>query len=188
VVLPAPGEAELTDVPDGVAILAVPGLIDDPASDTSTALVVSNRIPVRGDTGVAIGIFDANGLVATRCLLLGASETAYLDADLLGLPAGFKGSAVISAVTWDHPTSHDGVDRNLVGLAADLVRRSRSANADQAADVAHTAGVPLLGPGSELTRALICGEFPPRPTSTPTRLPGVYLPMVEVPPRATPTP
>ena len=109
----------------GVGVLAVPLLAKGNRGITSE-MAITNVVPKPGFTDFAIYLFDQNGYVDFICEKLGDRQVEYIDLASWGvIPPRFLGSAVISAVYWDHPV-HDGrgeFERNLVGLSGVVVER-----------------------------------------------------------------
>ena len=119
---------------------------------------------------MAVVLFDANGVVDVLCRRLEALAVDYIDLAALPLDAGFRGSALISAVAWQHPVGGTGrgPERNLVGLGAVLITR-RDSNAGDA--LGATVGQPLsrvpaslAGDAGDQCRD-IATATPPTPTS-----------------------
>ena len=162
----------------------------------STRIVVSNVVPWEGSTGVLAIAYDANGAVDTQCLELAAQQSAAVDLDRWAtLPMGFRGSAVISALWWNHPVvigPGNPPPRNLLGLAVIAVHELRPGDATtdtQSSRFTVSVGVPLWIDRStvlpELSPALRESiECAPAPTSVPRRPLGagwgtrVWLPQV----------
>lgn len=196
VVARSPGAAGATA---GVGAVVIPGLRKAGAgADATSELAVANLTLVPGFTDAAVLLYDANGLADVVCRRLEAGAVDALDlGTLAGVPAGFRGSAVVSATAWVHPALGAGNDvaHNLVGLGAMAVTR-RAAPAGDALSIA--AGVPLArvpdALGAEaLARCKVVGSptpwlgsstatpTPPRPTATPAcpTCAAVYLPYAE---------
>ena len=114
----------------GVGLVAIPSLLKDlRGTGVTTEVAITNVVPKPGFTDFAIFIFDQNGLLDYVCQKLNEKQVEYIDLQRWGyINSGFKGSAVISATFWEHnvfsPTG--GFQRNLVGLAAVSVQRSRT--------------------------------------------------------------
>lgn len=151
-------------LPQGVALLAIPNLVarsDIP--DVTSRLALANHVAEPGRTRLAVFLFDANGLLEGRCLTLEAQEVAYID--LIGwgqVAPSFRGSAVVSALAWEHPVWLDGrLLGDRVGLAAVAVQEAGFAAEDRAEGDAYgaTAGLPFrpAGPGP----AILAGLAPP---------------------------
>jgi hypothetical protein len=136
----------------GVGRIGIPSFMKDVGgSGLTTELAIANLVPKPGFTDFVIYIYDQNGLVSSVCEKLNERQVEYLDAgtNLAFLPDGFKGSAVISAVFWEHDV-FDNLGyylRNLVGLAAVKIERSGTTlGADVPGDEsAASEGFPILG-------------------------------------------
>jgi hypothetical protein len=175
-------------------------------SGLTTELAIANLVPKPGFTDFIIYIYDQNGLVDSLCQKLGAKQVEYIDmaSQMAFMPEGFKGSAVISAVFWEHDVFDDQGRflRNLVGLAAVKIERTGTVmGADVPGDEsAASEGFPVIGPFAFAGPRIRCPGVPagvpccqpgrpapgPRPTvSWPTATPRTTsLP----PPFATATP
>ncbi|MEO8084357.1 MAG: carboxypeptidase-like regulatory domain-containing protein [Ardenticatenales bacterium] len=137
----------------GVGRIGIPSFMKDlHGTGLSTELAINNVVPVPGFTDFVIYIYDQNGLINSLCEKLGEKQVEYLDvASNLGiLPDGFKGSAVISAVYWEHYTFDQAnhIARNVVGLAAVKIERSSTMlGMDIPGDEsAASPGFPIIGP------------------------------------------
>jgi hypothetical protein len=137
----------------GVGVIGIPSLLKDQRNTgLTTELAIANLVPKPGFTDFVIYIYDQNGLVDSLCQKLDAKQVEYIDlaSSMAFLPEGFKGSAVISAVFWEHDVFDDSGRflRNLVGLAAVKLERTGTV---QGADVpgdesAASEGFPIIGP------------------------------------------
>ena len=88
-----------------------------------------NVVPKPGFTDFAIYIYDQNGLLDYVCQKLNEKQAEYIDLQTWGyVSPGFKGSAVISAVFWEHDVFGDPPTgqflRNILGLGAVAVERT----------------------------------------------------------------
>jgi hypothetical protein len=114
----------------GVGLVAIPSLLKDIGKTGVTSeLAIANVVPKPGFTDFAIFLFDQNGLLDYVCQKLNEKQVEYIDINRWGyINDGFKGSAVISATFWEHDVfgPDGGFKRNLVGLAAMSVERSRT--------------------------------------------------------------
>jgi hypothetical protein len=190
----------------GVAVIGIPSLMKDvQGTGLTTELAIANLVPKPGFTDFVIYIYDQNGLVDSLCQKLDAKQVEYLDlaSQMAFLPDGFKGSAVISAVFWEHDVWDEGGRflRNLVGLAAvKLERTGTILGADIPGDEsAASEGFPLVGPFAFAGPRIACPGVPvgipccqpghpgpgPRPPIYPTATAG---PTNVPPPFATATP
>jgi uncharacterized repeat protein (TIGR01451 family) len=109
----------------GSAVFAVPLLWKD-YRNTTSELAITNLVPKPGFTDFAIYIYDQNGLLDFVCQKLTEKQVEYINLATWGYVAPhFNGSAVVSAVFWEHdvfaPTG--AFERNLVGLGAVSVER-----------------------------------------------------------------
>jgi len=112
----------------GVGLIAIPSLLKDlGGSGLTSEIAVANVVPKPGFTDFAIFIYDQNGLLDYLCQKLNEKQVEYIDLQTWGyVNPGFKGSAVISAMFWEHDV-FDGRGRflrNLVGLGAVVIQRS----------------------------------------------------------------
>jgi hypothetical protein len=175
----------------GVGRIGIPSFMKDVGgSGLTTELAIANLVPKPGFTDFAIYIYDQNGLVQNMCEKLNERQVEYLDVDanLAFLPGGFKGSAVISAVFWEHDVFGSGGEflRNLVGLAAVKIERTGTV---QGSDVpgdesSASEGFPIIGAFDFAGPPASCPGVPtpggpgplPGPTATPypTARPGPF--------------
>ncbi|MFN8499639.1 MAG: isopeptide-forming domain-containing fimbrial protein [Anaerolineae bacterium] len=114
-------------VRSGVGLIAVPSLAQKGNSfGVVTDLAIQNLAPVLGFTDFVIYVYDQNGLLDYVCEKLNEKQVEYIDLSKWGwIQPGFVGSAVISAVYWEHNVfdAQAGALRNVVGLAAVKVER-----------------------------------------------------------------
>jgi len=114
----------------GVGLIAIPSLLKDlQGTGVTSELAIANIVPKPGFTDFAIYIYDQNGLLDYVCEKLNEKQVEYIDLQTWGyVNNGFKGSAIISAVFWEHDVfASDGrFLRNLVGLGAVVVERSKT--------------------------------------------------------------
>ncbi len=176
-----------TRATDAGGLLALPQL--GRATDLSHELAVMNAARTPGHTNAAVLLFDTNGLLDVVCVRLDRGATEFVDLANWGFIApGFRGSAVISASTWNHRDASAGADApNPVSLAAVMLRRPNPAE-DPTTD-------PALGLGSHAALAVAIPDsadarFLPVPASgfdlCGRRL--VFQPPTPWPPIATRTP
>jgi hypothetical protein len=115
----------------GIGLIAIPSLLKDlDATGVTTEIAIQNVVPKPGFTDFAIFIYDQNGLLDFVCEKLNEKQVEYINLQTWGyVNPGFKGSAIISAVFWEHDVfSGTGFFlRNLVGLAAVSVERTGTA-------------------------------------------------------------
>jgi len=112
-------------VQSGSAVLAVPLVAKDNRGIT-TELAITNLVPKPGFTDFALFVYDQNGLLDYVCEKLNEKQVEYIDLNQWGwIHPHFMGSAVVSAVFWEHdvfsPTGQ--FTRNLVGLGGVIVER-----------------------------------------------------------------
>jgi hypothetical protein len=109
----------------GSAVFAVP-LVAREYEGITTELAITNLVPKPGFTDFAIFIYDQNGLLDYVCQKLNEKQVEYIDLSTWGaINPRFMGSAVVSAVFWEHEV-FDGsgqFQRNLVGLGGVAVER-----------------------------------------------------------------
>ncbi len=112
-------------IQSGSAVIAVPLLAKQNRGITSE-LAITNLVPKPGFTDFAIYVYDQNGLLDVACEKLNEKQVEYIDLNTWGwISRNFLGSAVISAIYWEHDVlSGDGqFERNVVGLGAVIVER-----------------------------------------------------------------
>ena len=122
----------------GSAILALPGLIHQPAEPAngngeagdatvelgSSEIVVSNFASLPGRTEADLILLDESRRVMTRTLRLEAGQAQRIRLSELGLEPGFRGSAIVSATYWNHALLGPlGDGRRVVGLGAVAITR-----------------------------------------------------------------
>lgn len=114
----------------GATVIAIPQVLK-PVKDGvgSGELAVANLTAVPGNTDFAVFLYDQNGLMDYVCQKLNEKQVEYIAWEAWGyLSPGFHGSALVSAVFWDHPV-RDTAGRELrqvVGLGAVSVYRPRA--------------------------------------------------------------
>jgi hypothetical protein len=112
----------------GVALIAIPSLLKDlQGTGVTSELAITNVVPKPGFTDFAIYIYDQNGLLDFVCQKLNEKQVEYINLQTWGyVNPGFKGSAIISAMFWEHDVFDETgfFLRNLVGLAAVAVERT----------------------------------------------------------------
>jgi hypothetical protein len=114
----------------GSAVFAVPLLMKE-YNGITTELGITNLVPKPGFTDFAIYIYDQNGLLDFVCQKLTEKQVEYINLATWGyVNPRFNGSAVVSAVFWEHdvfgPTGN--FVRNLVGLGGVAVERVGGVN------------------------------------------------------------
>jgi len=190
----------------GVGRIGIPSLMKDVGrSGLTTELAIANLVPVPGFTDFVIYFYDQNGLIGNLCEKLSERQVEYLDvaASLNFLPDGFKGSAVISAVYWDHRTADETgrQARNVLGLASVKIERTGTVRGSDVPgdESAASQGFPIIGrftfggpwiqcPGVPVGGPPIGGPIAPTPYPTnPTALPP-GLPPTALPPPPPPGP
>jgi hypothetical protein len=112
----------------GVGLIAIPSLLKDlDGTGVTSEIAIANVVPKPGFTDFAIYIYDQNGLLDFVCQKLNEKQVEYINLQTWGyVNPGFKGSAIISAVFWEHDVFDETgfFLRNLLGLAAVAVERS----------------------------------------------------------------
>jgi len=109
----------------GSAVFAVPFLAKGNRGVTSE-LAITNLVPKPGFTDFVVYIYDQNGRLDQVCQKLNEKQVEYIDLATWGwVNPNFLGSAVVSAVFWEHDVfSETGTfTRNLVGLGGVAVER-----------------------------------------------------------------
>ncbi len=112
-------------IQSGSAVIAIPLLAKQNRGITSE-LAITNLVPKPGFTDFAIYVYDQNGLLDVVCEKLNEKQVEYIDLNTWGwISRNFLGSAVISAIYWEHDVlSGDGqFQRNVVGLGAVIIER-----------------------------------------------------------------
>jgi len=111
----------------GSGLVALPDLsrasVD--ASGASTLLTIHNDVSAPGFTDYVVMLYDQNGLLDFFCEKLYQRESSFIDLDTWGYTTrGFRGSAVVSALFWEHDRGPTGgqAASNPVGLSATLQR------------------------------------------------------------------
>ncbi len=170
----------------GAGLIALPNLRkDSDATGATAAFAVANLVAKPGFTDYAVFIYDQNGLFDYVCEKLNEKQVEYIDLQTWGyINPGFKGSAVVSAVFWEHDLydQQGSFVRNLLGLGAAVLTRPAATDAQP-----HPLSV-VDGPGDSSAAsagiAVKAGPFdaafapcpgltppPPRTPVTPTRWP-----------------
>jgi uncharacterized repeat protein (TIGR01451 family) len=112
----------------GVGLIAIPSLLRDlEGTGLTSEVAIANLVPKPGFTDFAIYIYDQNGLLDFVCQKLNEKQVEYINLQTWGyVNPGFKGSAIISAVFWEHDVfDADGFFlRNLLGMGAVSVERT----------------------------------------------------------------
>jgi len=112
----------------GVGLIAIPSLLKDlEGTGVTSEIAIANIVPKPGFTDFGIFIYDQNGLLDYICQKLNEKQVEYINLQTWGyVNPGFKGSAIISAVYWEHDVfnSKGEFARNLVGLAAVAIERT----------------------------------------------------------------
>jgi hypothetical protein len=157
-----------------VGLIGIPSFIKDRNNTgITTELAIANVVPKPGFTDFAVYIYDQNGLVDFVCEKLSERQVEYVNLDVWGfLSPGFKGSAIISAVYWEHDVfdSWGRFVRNLVGLTAVTVERSGTVLGEEIPgdESAGSEGFPVLDTGFEFA-----GPHAPRCPGVPNPQPAL---------------
>jgi hypothetical protein len=111
----------------GIGLIAIPSLLRDlKHAGMTSEIAITNVVPKPGFTDFAIFLYDQNGLIDYVCQKLNEKQVEYIDLQTWGyLDEGFKGSAIISAIFWEHDVFDESgfFLRNLVGLGAVAIER-----------------------------------------------------------------
>jgi hypothetical protein len=177
-----PSGGEHGGLDGGIGVVAVPTFNKDlNYLGLTYELSIANLVQQPGWTDVVILLHDQNAMVNALCRRLGAGEVEYIDLQVQGAIAnGFASAALVSATYWEHSAADaSNPDRNLVGLAAALVTRSRTRQGQAIAgdEAAVAVGVPLRKlPGAiAATVGNPCAPEP-EPAQRPATHPSVPLP------------
>ncbi len=124
-----PDPAETTcPGPGCVGLIGIPSFHKDrDKTGATTELAIQNVVPKPGFTDFVLFIYDQNGLIDFVCEKLNEKQVEYINLANWGyINPGFKGSAVISAVFWEHDVFGPGgrFVNNVLGLAAVSIERS----------------------------------------------------------------
>lgn len=167
----------------GSGLLALPDLyrasVD--ASGASTLLTIHNNVSQSGFTDYVMMLYDQNGLLDFVCEKLYQRESSFIDLDTWGYTTrGFRGSAVVSALYWEHDRDAAGgqAASNLVGLSAGLQRGAGAGgDPDFVAGLSLAAGSYQQGPGGFVPR---CASIPAGwPTPRPGLAHKLWLPQMQ---------
>ena len=179
----------------GIGAIALPDLTKSRSAPRhSTQLMIANMVPLPGFTDFAIVISDQNGVLDYVLEKLNERQVEYVDLDTWGyVNDGFQGSAVLSAMFWEHDVFDDEGEhvRNLVGLSAVLADWSTGAgsfpgSASARLAVPYDSSLGLHVSPWDLDRPIDGGSGPaPIPTRTATPGPS---PTASATPTVTPTP
>jgi hypothetical protein len=136
--------------------------------DSATEIGIANLVTTPGFTDFAIYIFDQNGLLDFLCQKLTEKSVEYIDLMRWGyVNTGFRGSAMLSAVYWEHEVSNpDGsLKANPVSLGAVIINRDRAeVPARDQAEAMN--GVPITIPRAFGMPSCPSGAVTPHPTAT----------------------
>lgn len=165
----------------GSGLLALPYLyrasVD--ASGASTLLTIHNDVSQSGFTDYVMMLYDQNGLLDFVCEKLHQRESSFIDLDTWGYTTrGFRGSAVVSALYWEHDRDAAGgqAASNSVGLSASL-QRGAGGDPDFVAGLALAPGSYQQGPGGFFPR---CASVPAGwPTPRPELAHKLWLPLTQ---------
>lgn len=151
----------------GTAVVGIPQLVKRSGpGQATTILAISNMVTKPGFTDFGLFIYDQNGLLDVVCEKLNEKTTEYIDFDNWGfVNPGFMGSAIISAVRWEHDifSPEGNLMRNVVGLGAvTLLAQRGSPPAESNGDSATAAtGIAVTGHAlSKLYRDLMNPNCP----------------------------
>jgi len=109
----------------GSAVFAAP-MVAKGNRGVTTELAITNLVPKPGFTDFAIFVYDQNHLIDYVCQKLNEKQVEYINLATWGwLDSGFYGSAVVSAVFWEHDVfdARGRFERNLVGLGGVGIER-----------------------------------------------------------------
>ncbi|MFN8473481.1 MAG: hypothetical protein U0822_14925 [Anaerolineae bacterium] len=133
------GAGDANGLQGGVAVIGIPSFAKrgNQPLNLTTDIAIQNLVPKPGFTDFVVYVYDQNGLLDYVCEKLNEKQVEYINLDNWGwIQPGFLGSAVISAVYWEHDVI-TGIPvfgsqnpqipillRNVVGLAAVKVERA----------------------------------------------------------------
>jgi hypothetical protein len=112
-------------IQSGSAVLAIP-LLAKQNRGISTELAITNLVPKPGFTDFVMYVYDQNGMLDQICEKLNEKQVEYIDLNTWGwISKNFLGSAVVSAVYWEHDIidANGQFVRNVVGLGGVIVER-----------------------------------------------------------------
>jgi hypothetical protein len=136
--------------PGCVGLIGIPSFLKDRVgTGVTTELAIQNVVPKPGFTDFALFIFDQNGLLDYVCEKLNEKQVEYINLANWGyINPGFKGSAVISAVFWEHDVfdPRGRFARNILGLAAVSIERTGAFQGEDVPgdEAAGSEGFPIL--------------------------------------------
>ncbi len=139
--------------PGCVGVIGIPSFLKDRiGTGVTTELAIQNVVPKPGFTDFAIFIYDQNGLLDYLCEKLGEKQVEYINLANWGyINPGFKGSAVISAVFWEHDVfdPRGRFTKNILGLAAVSIERTGTILGEDVPgdEAAGSEGFPILDSG-----------------------------------------
>lgn len=178
---------EVIPAEPGDGLFGVPLLVRGAEGEPSSRLAIQNRARLPGFTDFVVYIFDSHGLVDYLCLKLNALEMEYIDFSTSPyLSPGFKGSALISAVYWEHEALDERGDfvSNVVSLgvvALDVPKESLGAAPEHSPVPAGASMYPALDLDSGIGHLAlpVCESFPGPVREIPVRTTWhAYLPNV----------
>ena len=155
----------------GVGLLGIPALNkrdgDETGDEVSSAIGLANLADAGNETEYALLVFDPSGLVDTVCGTLGGRRVEYIEMDRwASIPAGFRGSAVISATRWRHTGEASAIPP--VRLAAVVPHWAGAVAGDDRLSLSPAIEMAL---GSEIANAF-AGTLPPLPCEPGVPVPG----------------
>jgi hypothetical protein len=162
-------------------LLAIPSLTKAGRPGATTELAIANGAVGPGTTNLAVFLFDANGFLDYVCHRLGPQSVEHIDFATWGvINSGFRGSAVVSAMSWAHAADEgDEAGRSSPRLSAVVTTRPSwtvgESTQDEAGDTSsmHEAmSIPESAaarfvPGAIVSRFEVCGQAIVVQTSTP---------------------
>ena len=175
-----PGGASET----GDAAWFVPGIAGSTAPTERQHIAVANTAEGDGTVDVVVRAWDGTTVVTERCLRLDAGASSLVDLTA-GLPRGFRGAALVSAVAWSADLAHPslsvaairlGPPRTVPGTGRDSLVHSEALPAttmhrwaDALSDACPSGPEPTTAPTSrpEVATATTAPSATPSPPTTP---------------------
>ncbi|RMD66900.1 hypothetical protein D6833_00910, partial [Candidatus Parcubacteria bacterium] len=147
---------EKSGLRSGAGVISIPALSGGPSGSlqSTSHLAIQNAVPQPGVTNLVLFLYDQNGLLDFVCQSLNARQVDYITLeDWSYINPRFRGSAVISAIAWEHEVIDPrmgGARWNLLGLAAVKAERPGEGSPSTTEPVGDqssaSVGIPVAGP------------------------------------------